>query len=326
MQNLRLQARRWCAPITRLACAAIVIAGSHSAIAEDAVGALGSATVLESEYSEANIASAPLDQPPPGATTPGVNSYIDPLLTEAACQGCQSCQSCSGDAWCTSRHGCADECRPISWISGPYIKAGPTTALGTGLFEGNRQAGYTISGGYRQPLGPDLGGHKLFMEFGGSYLSAFGETSRLTVGRQVLNGVTTNVNFVSTLKELQRSSVHWATGWCWGTWRDDRSNDPQLCFTTRFGGRLGSARGVFDEAPAFIPDANAQLFPNHPKTDTFGGLFVGGEAILLRRQSPLGGIELVADAEFANDWINIGDIWTGSLGTASLTFGMMFSR
>ena len=52
----------------------------------------------------------------------------------------------------------------------------------------------------------------------------------------------------------------------------------------------------------------------------------GTEAILLNRQTQFGHFQWTVDGEFANDWINIGDIWDGSLGTASVMMGFFFSR
>ena len=70
--------------------------------------------------------------------------------------------------------------QPINWISGPYFKAGPNFVISSDILD-THDAGYSIVGGYRVPIGPAFG-DRTFLDFGGSYMSAFGETTRFTDG------------------------------------------------------------------------------------------------------------------------------------------------
>jgi len=230
-----------------------------------------------------------------------------------------------------STYGAAATVRPVNWISGPYFKAGPNLVIGGDVLEGNREVGYTIAGGYRQPLGPEIGGDRWFFDFGGSYMSAFGETTRDTEGRVVLLGTVVSFEpnvFESTLKEVRRGSVHAALGWFWGAPVDNRGWDPQLRFASRLGGRVGHVRGRFSEEliPGAIMPPNETATPSHGNTDTFGGLFVSTEAILLRRHTAVGEVQWTVDGELANDWIDFEKFHSGSLGSASIMMGFMLSR
>jgi len=228
---------------------------------------------------------------------------------------------------------CPPGVRPINWISGPYFKSGVAMVLADGVVE-NQDAGYTISGGLRQALGPDLGGDRLFLDLGGSYLSAFGTTVRNTAGLRVtsISGFVINEEivadaFTTTLDEVRRGSVHAALGWYWGSPLDNRSADPQVRVATRFGGRVGHVRGRFgDDVPLIMPGANQTISRIYGKTDTFGGLFVGTEAILLQRDTSVGHIQWTLDGELANDWIEFEAFEAGTMGTASIMLGFMLSR
>jgi hypothetical protein len=69
------------------------------------------------------------------------------------------------------------------------------------------------------------------------------------------------------------------------------------------------------------------LDANHyRRTDTYGGLFVGTEAILLQRQYSFGQFQWTVDGEFACDWINFDNVIEGDLGTAAVMMGFMLSR
>lgn len=241
--------------------------------------------------------------------------------------------------------------RPVNWISGPYLRGGVNFVLDDNIFDVDQGTGYGISGGWRQPLGPEIGGDRFFLDLGGSYQEAIGEASPVLIdGLQT--GTTVDVTdpddvgaqsfsiqtnaFQTTLEELRRGSLHAALGWFWGPGLDNRSCDPQLRFATRIGGRVGHARGGYAEQRLLPPSAPTQVgnfrttFENRPvyyqKTDTYGGLFVATEAILLQRQYSFGHFQWTVDGEFANDWINIGNVWDGSLGTASVMMGFMLSR
>jgi hypothetical protein len=218
---------------------------------------------------------------------------------------------------------------PVSWISGPYFKAGVNAPLGEDLLEGRQKTGYAIAGGYRQPLGPALWGDQLFFDLGLSYLSAFGHTTRSTAGRRVsaLGTVTIVDNaFLSTLNEVRRAGVSAAVGWYWGEPEDVRGRDPQIRIATRLGGRAGSVRGRFLEFAPIPPPAGGSLTAIHGDTDVFGGVFAGAEAILLDRDYAIGHVEWTVDAELANDWIEFDGFDRGSLGTATVMCGFMLSR
>lgn len=230
-----------------------------------------------------------------------------------------------GDEYC--------ECGPepysngVAWISGPYFKAGVASAIGSDLLETGRDAGYAITGGIRQPFGPDLLNPRYFFDVGGGYLSAFGETTRITTATQTTNlGVNSSINQLTTLDEVQRGSAHLAIGRFWGDWRDDRNRDPQVRLALRFGGRLGHIRGQFDDTPLVAPPAGATLADNYSKTDTFGGLFLGGEAVLLERQFAFGQCKWTLEGEVANDWVDFERFHHGSFVTAAVLVGFMVSR
>jgi hypothetical protein len=241
-------------------------------------------------------------------------------LPEAAPYEPPPAESC-----CTSPCG-----RPVSWISGPYLKSGVAFALGSDLLEDGRDAGYAISGGTRQELGPGLFDDHFFFDVGGSYLAAFGDTTRITTGRQtvLVNSVpiVTAINFRTELDEVRRGSAHVALGRFWGAWYDDPGGDPQIRIASRLGGRVGSIRGSFQDQPLVAPPAGATIEANYSKTDVFGGIFFSTEAILLQRQYAFGHLQWTLDAEFANDWVNLEGFHSGSLTTAALTLGFMLSR
>ncbi len=239
--------------------------------------------------------------------------------------------------------------RPVNWISGPYLRGGVNFVIGEGIFDAQQDVGYGISGGFRQPLGPEIGGDRFFFDLGGSYQSSYGKATPVTFGSKTTtaqNVLTPSVPplidfdllpaFQTTLEELRRGSVHAALGWFWGPGMDNRGWDTQLRFATRVGGRVGHARGGFTEEQLIFPeppDLTGNILTTeviertyYNKTDTYGGLFVGTEAILLQRQYSFGQFQWTLDGELANDWINIGNVWDGSLGTASVMMGFMLSR
>jgi hypothetical protein len=228
--------------------------------------------------------------------------------------------------------------RPVSWISGPYFKAGVAMPLGGGILE-NQDTGYTIAGGYRQPFGPEIAGDRAFFDLGLTYLNAFGENTQFISERRITSvfGSVTDVETftdrrLATLHELRCSSLDAALGWYWGPPLDNRNADPQLRIATRLGGRVGHARGHFIEEQLPVDLINnattvqTLLTDPYERTDTFGGLFVGTEAILLQRQYAIGHIQWTLDGQYANNWIDIGGGWDGSLATASVMLGFMLSR
>jgi hypothetical protein len=219
--------------------------------------------------------------------------------------------------------------RPISWISGPYLRYGVDFVIGEGVLEGGQKLGWGINGGFRQALAPGLASGRIFFDLGGGYLSAVGNTHRILPGDQVTAaGARTPIAdaFSVNLTEVRRASVHTALGWYWGDVVDQRGDDPRLRFATRFGGRYGSVRGDFLEERIKDPAVGTTLESTYLNTDTFGGLLVGTEAILLNRSFSTCTVLWTADVEFANDWIEFGGFDSGSLGTASLMTGFMLSR
>ena len=218
---------------------------------------------------------------------------------------------------------------PVGWISGPYLRYGVDFVVGEGLLEGGQKLGWGINGGFRQPLAPGLAPGRMFFDFGGGYLSAVGNTNRIVAGEATnIAGVKSTVAdaFSVNLTEVKRASIQTALGWYWGDPVDNRALDPQLRFATRFGGRFGSVRGRFHEERLEDPPIGGTLDSTYLNTDTFGGLLLGTEAVLLKRSYGTCNVLWTADIEFANDWIEFGGFDSGSLGTASLMTGFMLSR
>jgi hypothetical protein len=255
-----------------------------------------------------------------------------PLLVDPAVTPAQSVDG-MGNEYETSNDS---QTRPVSWISGPYVRGGVNFVLGEGIFDAKQEAGYAISGGYRQPFGPELAGDRFFFDLGGSYKDSYGETTPInfdsrrltTISGVVIQDIFVPNAFAVTLEEMRQAGAHTALGWYWGEPLDNRGADPQVRVATRIGGRLGHARGIFREDLLAPPPGPNQSYirPFYQQTDTYGGLFIGTEAILLNRQTSYGLFQWTVDGEFANDWINLGDIWDGSLGTASVMMGFMLSR
>lgn len=220
--------------------------------------------------------------------------------------------------------------RPIGWISGPYLRYGVDFVVGEGVLEGGQKLGWGINGGFRQPLAPGLAPGRMFFDLGGGYLSAVGNTNRILPGLATLvDGSTQTVAnaYSVNLTEVKRAGVNVALGWYWGDVVDHRGQDPRLRFSTRFGGRYGSVRGRFlEERIVPLPNLATSMKTTYLNTDTFGGLFLGTEAILLNRTFSTCNVQWTADVEFANDWIEFGGFDSGSLGTASLMTGIMLSR
>ncbi len=300
-------AHRWAAVAAWLAV--LALAAAEPARAQDALA--GEEPSLLGQFFGGSLPEAPADQ-----------MIVDPLVRPA-----QSVDDPGMDYGADFGPGPAPvgSMQPVNWISGPYLKAGPTLVVGDDLLEG-QDVGWTAAGGYRVPWGPAFD-QRLFTDLGGSYLSAYGETTRQTVGQQTLSGVTTNINMATTLKEVKRGGVQAAFGWYWGDVIDQRSNDPQLRFATRLGGRWAHVRGRFEDVPLAFPPVGAVITnSSYGKTSTIGGLFVGTEAILLHRDTSIGSIAWTVDGEFSNDWIEFDNFESGSLGTASVMVGFMLSR
>lgn len=230
--------------------------------------------------------------------------------------------------------------RPINWISGPYIRAGVSLGLGSSLFD-SQSTGWTISGGFRNAL-PPMYDERMFLDFGGSYMSAYGEQSHVFDGnRTVTNSIsnTTRNTFITDalrmhLREVKRAGIHAGFGWYWGDTLDTPGDASKLRLATRLGGRISHVRGRF--TPEILSTGPNDLVAGESitairpvtfgRTDTSGGLYVGTEAILVNRKHDWGTTSWTLDSEFANDWVSFDDFDSGSLGTASITLGWMFSR
>ena len=274
----------------------------------------------------------------------------------AAGYGCQSgncqtrncqagaCQPWGCDAGCCEsgvpypgNNPCYENPQTVGWLSGPYFKAGITHVLGDGFLDEDSQVSYMISLGGRQALGPGLGGRRLFFDVGGSYLSALGETTRNVRGNQVVtqNNVQT-VTIVDnaysvTLEEIRRVGGHAGLGFYFGDMLDDRCADPQLRFGMVVGGRLSHIHGVFNSQqlippPVVVPPATSTSTALNAKNDTAGGMYVDLEALLLKRNSPLGDLQWTVDLEFAHDWIDFSNFEQRGLATGALLFGFTLMR
>jgi hypothetical protein len=238
--------------------------------------------------------------------------------------GCQS-KSCQGCGVCS---------QPTNWLLGPYFKSGVNFVLGKGLLADSQDTGYSIVGGVRQFIGRGRWGGNAFVDYGGSYLSAFGTHTRDVPGEEfspplipslppVLEG---SIDVRSTLREVQRGGAHLGLGWYWGSPLDNRCSDPQIRFTTTFGGRLSHVRGKFFNEPVIaIPDDH-WFTTSYEKTDTAGGLYLNAQAIFLNRNTVLGNLQWTVDGEFAHDWVNLGGFEKRGLGTASILFGFLLAR
>jgi len=313
--------RRTFTALSAVAGWALALSGALVAVANEP---LADATLLE--LPPVNPLSASLlDEQPLTAASPLTSSLVvDPNVAPASFEHYSSdgYETGTGSAWG----------QPINWTAGPYLKSGVSLALGDGMLEGDQSAGYTIAGGMRQPLPNGIAGDKVFIDLGGSYLSVFGQTNRVTAG-SVFNVITQTTTidadaFASTLKEFQRATVHTAIGYYWGSPVDERNGGWDMRLATRFGGRAGQMRGRFDEVldPALdLP--TLRVTPTHAKTDVSGGLFLGVEAIVLRQATPYGTVQWTLDSEFANDWVSFEGFKTDSnTATASIMLGFMLSR
>ena len=273
-------------------------------------------------------ASAPWTNNIPGKQDSRIEatSYFEPSTTSSFSSRSNNCKSNQNSS-----------CQPVNWLSGPYIKVGPTFVLGKDLLSEQLSTGYSIIGGVRQPIGPGLGRANIFFDLGGSYLSAFGEQTRSFPGEEFDTDPFTPVSlgivddaFNFTLTEIRRAGVHCGLGWYWGPSIDNRCNDPQGRFATILGGRLSHIHGVFDTSQIVFPPVDPDGDVIEPRasfghTDTSGGLYVNTQAILLRRHTNRGIMQLTVDGEFAHDWINFAGFDSGGLGTASILFGFLFT-
>ncbi|MDG2383214.1 MAG: hypothetical protein P8N76_16210 [Pirellulaceae bacterium] len=238
----------------------------------------------------------------------------------------ESCDGC-GDADCG--------CSPHGWPRfGMYLKSGPSFQMGSSLFEEQTEVGYEVAFGGREPLLPtDL---KVFFDFGGSYLSAFGEGRTRTVSGTFTPG-TAQGTFLQdfydmSLEEISRTSLHSAIGWY-----HELSHEPGISrlLTFRLGGRVSHIRGHFREDPTaalqnLIDSTTAQFTlaksPLISQTDVSPGVFAGFELYSARYVARGVSVTFVTDAVLAADWINLEGYEKGTLSTANVLFGLSVNR
>ena len=230
-------------------------------------------------------------------------------------------------------HG--DDCAFPSF--GWQFKSGPAFTLGDGFFAEKRRVGYQIAFGIREPFLPN--DRRFFFDFGGSYLSAYGQERPVTVEGSIEGGVLgrrTLEDFLDlSLSELSRASGQVAFGWYFDV------VDCDVCrsrFAARVGGRVSHVRGHFDEIPtadlrdeinnSIAAGENFVLEKDLPfkMTDTSPGIFGGIEFAIDRRVSRGVNVSFLVDGEFANDFVNFRGFSKQGLPTASLLLGINVSR
>jgi hypothetical protein len=179
----------------------------------------------------------------------------------------------------------------------------------------------------------------LFLDFGGSYLSAYGRGDPLTIGGFITRGAGTpqrvNEFMDLTLEEISRAGVHAAVGWFYEV---SPTPDESRLMTMRVGGRLSHIHGHFredasDALQALIDTAVAAgqtiSLANDPaisKTDTAPGIFLGLELDHTRYLTGGATVSLLVDGEFASDWIDLRNYADSAMVTATLMFGISLSR
>lgn len=207
-----------------------------------------------------------------------------------------------------------------------YIKAGPSFSLGDGFFGDDGRVGFALIGGVREHLFPNSG--PWFLDFGGAFVTNGGRDETRTISGVEFQGnnlppLQTPNAFESTLRELRRASLHTAIGFYY---QPIKEVNYDLLFSLRFGGRLGHAKGVFDRVRLDSTGPNVVPNKEFADNDTFYGLFVGLESVLARQEFFGGDLNLIIDAEVANDWIELGSLKKAGLPTASVLFGLTLRR
>ncbi|MEZ6121193.1 MAG: hypothetical protein R3C28_32135 [Pirellulaceae bacterium] len=220
-----------------------------------------------------------------------------------------------------------------------YLKVGPSTGFADGFFENDNRVGWALSGGFREAFGPRSG--PWFFDFGGSYFANSGrDESRVISGTfteidPLLGNQSTQLDrfFETAMTDLKRASAHFALGYYY---QPLKSFDPaEILFSFRFGGRIGHAKASFDEKITDELQAEIDAINNpfllakdevFSDTDTFGGLFLSLESALLKQDFMGGDLEVIADLEVANDWIEIRQYKKAGLGYATLMFGVTLRR
>ena len=234
-----------------------------------------------------------------------------------------------------------DDCPPsVVWPRFVYyVKAGPTLPLGDGFFGDDVSVGYQIAGGVRQPILP--GHESVFLDFGGSFLSAQGSDRTITVSGNIADrtGVPLAVrqNFMNlTLSEIRRASAQAAVGWyAYQDYRQECDGVMRSVISARIGGRLSHIHSIYEQQPTaglqqYINAnnlQNAELVKEHGiGNDTAPGIFGGCEMAFSRPMANAAELSFLVDTELANDWIDLEGYKQAGLPTASFMIGLAISR
>jgi hypothetical protein len=240
-------------------------------------------------------------------------------------------------------HGCDRPvtdcgCGGLNWPRlGMYVKAGPSGQWSEGLFKDNTSLGYQIAVGGRELLLPT--NRKVFFDFGGSYLSAYGRGEPLTIGGSITRGAQAPQRLDEfldlTLEEISRAGLHAAVGWYYDA---SSTPDDSRLMTMRFGGRISHVHGhfredatdglqtVIDTAIAAGQNFSLANDPAISKTDTAPGIFAGIELDHTRYLTQGATLSFLVDGEFASDWIDMKNYADSAMVTATLMFGVSVSR
>lgn len=220
-----------------------------------------------------------------------------------------------------------------------YVKGGPTLPLGDGFFSDGVSVGYQIAGGVRQPILP--GHESVFLDFGGSFLSAQGSDRTITVSGDIANrtGVPLAVrqSFMNlTLSEIRRAGAQAAVGWyAYQDYRQECDGVIRSVVSARIGGRLSHIHSVYEQRPTALLQQyinannlqNAELVKSDGiANDTALGIFGGCEMSFSRPIANAAELSFLVDTELANDWIDLENYKQAGLPTASFMIGLAISR
>ena len=169
----------------------------------------------------------------------------------------------------------------------------------------------------------------VFLDFGGSFLSAQGSDRTITVSGNIADrtGVPLAVrqNFMNlTLSEIRRASAQAAIGWyAYQDYRQECEGVMRSVVSARIGSRLSHIHSVYEQQPTaglqqYINAnnlQNAELVKEHGiGNDTALGIFGGCEMSFSRPIANAAELSFLVDTELANDWIDLEGLQAG--GTA----------
>ncbi len=224
--------------------------------------------------------------------------------------------------------------QPANWMMGPYFNSGVNFVLGDGLISADQDAGYTITGGVRQPTGFAFRWGRTFLDLGGSYQSLFG-TSPIQPTYSAFESVGGAAPverpdaYRETLEEVRRAGVHLGLGLVLGSLRDSVREDPQVRVSTTAGGRWSHVSGRFSIEQLVFPVAPGNAFipqRDFSKTDSSFGLFWKTEAVLLQRATRVGDLQLTLSGEVAHDFVNLTGFAARDITSAAVLFGFMVAK